>query len=90
MAKFVPGQPIESREPVITAEGVEPGKHLFQLVVVDNDGNESRPAKAVVNVVGRTGPLGPIRIDHPIDVTNPIRITRPRRARRGPSETPEP
>ena len=48
MAVFVIGSPVESAEPAIevTVDPAAPlsvGRHTFQLVVVDDAGNESQP-----------------------------------------------
>jgi hypothetical protein len=53
VAKFVLGEPVVTEEPFVVADGVEPGDHVFTLVVVDDDGNESRPAKAAITVTRR-------------------------------------
>ncbi len=56
MATFVIGQPVVTRTSAVTVDaGVEPGRRVFTLVVEDNDGNQSEPAKAVVQVVLRRG-----------------------------------
>ncbi|HEX8244607.1 MAG TPA: hypothetical protein VF541_13970 [Longimicrobium sp.] len=61
MADFIPGQPIETKEPTIevTLTPQKPlavGPHLFQLVVIDNSGNESVPVTVTVNVVDTDKP----------------------------------
>jgi hypothetical protein len=68
VAKFAPGHPVVTPEPFVVADGVPPGVHVFTLVVVDDDGNPSQPARAVVRVVqqrggGTGGPAGPGRGD---------------------------
>lgn len=51
MPKFVLNKPVVTEEPVVRVEaGIEPGERVFTLVVVDDDGNESQPAEAVVIV----------------------------------------
>ena len=56
MAVFIPGETIKTAEPTIEVEtqGDAPlkvGLHRFQLVVVDDSGNESEPA--IVEVIVR-------------------------------------
>lgn len=52
MAKFEPNKPIETREPVIEVDpGLRPGRYRFQLVVVDDEGNQSLPATVVVSIL---------------------------------------
>lgn len=48
MPEFSPGQTIETEEPRIQVEineenPMQPGRYTFQLVVVDDSGNESLP-----------------------------------------------
>jgi len=52
---FTPNQPVVTRESSVVVENrLEPGRHRFRLVVVDDDGNESAPDEVVVVVLGRT------------------------------------
>ena len=53
MTVFAPGQTVRSREPVMPVDALDPGVHRFQLVVVDNDRNESAPAELRVTVLKR-------------------------------------
>ena len=68
MPVFQTGQPIETDQPFIAVENrLPPGRHTFQLVVVDDGGNRSDPARAVVIVKAPlppppTGPTGPGRV----------------------------
>lgn len=57
MAKFVPGTDttVKSDEPLLdvaasAATPLKPGKHVFQLVVVDDSGNDSETASVTVIV----------------------------------------
>jgi len=53
---FVVGVPVVTRTSAVTVDGgVAPGLRVFTLVVEDNDGNQSAPARAVVQVVLRRG-----------------------------------
>jgi len=55
MARFLPGVAVTTTTPTVTVDaGLAPGRHLFRLVVQDNDGNESAPAEQVVVVRGST------------------------------------
>jgi len=49
--KFTPNVPIESTAAQIEVEGLAAGTHRFQLVVVDDSGNQSQPDTATVSVV---------------------------------------
>lgn len=60
MAVFVRGRPIKTTAPSITVEKLPPGRHEFQLVVVDEAGNRSKPDRvAVVVVKPRVAPRRP-------------------------------
>ncbi len=50
MAAFTPGTSIETDTPAIVVDGLAPGIHSFQLVVVDEAGNASLPNLAKVEV----------------------------------------
>ena len=61
MAQFVIGTPIETTEPSIEvtvdrAHPLAPGRHQFQLVVVDDSGNQSAPDVVEVIVRDTTKP----------------------------------
>jgi len=56
MANFVPGQPIATPDSSIEVTvspvaPLAPGRHRFQLVVVDDSGNESAPSVTEVIVI---------------------------------------
>ena len=52
MAVFKPDQPIETEKPVVEVENkLEPGTYRFELIVIDDEGNKSAPALALVNVI---------------------------------------
>ncbi len=54
MARFVVNRPIKTREPFVRVDaGLKEGRHRFQLVVVDDRGNESKPATVTVTIKGR-------------------------------------
>ena len=51
MAKFRLNQPVTTRESIVRVDaGLESGTHRFRLVVVDEQGNRSKPAFAEVVV----------------------------------------
>jgi hypothetical protein len=55
MPRFAPGVRVATPTPTVTVDpGILPGRHLFTLVVVDNEGNESVPAEHIVVVRGST------------------------------------
>lgn len=90
MTQLVPNQPLRTRVPTITVDGNLPiGRHRFQLVVVDNDGNRSAPDEVVVTIVRRgIGPVPdprdprepPVRPDSlpPVDPREPLPPIGPR------------
>jgi hypothetical protein len=51
MPTFRSGEAIVSNEPFIQIDNLEPGKHVFSLVVIDQAGNESAPDLATVTVI---------------------------------------
>ena len=66
MAQFVIGTPVESAEPTIevTVDPANPlsvGRHTFQLVVVDDAGNQSQPDSVVVIVKDSINPTAVLR-----------------------------
>jgi hypothetical protein len=78
MAEFVVGTPVVTREPVVTVDaGLRPGRHLFRLVVVDNDGQESAPDERIVTVSRLGGPTFPTEPTDPRDPRDPRIPTRP-------------
>ena len=49
MARFVRSRRVETRAPIVTVDaGLPLGKHRFQLIVIDDAGNRSRPAEIEV------------------------------------------
>lgn len=50
MPRFEPNKPIETEEPAIQVDNLPLGRHLFRLVVADQDGNKSEPAELVISV----------------------------------------
>ena len=56
MAVFSPGKRVTTEEPFVTVEKLGPGDHVFELVVVDDAGNESEPDRTVVRVITRSRP----------------------------------
>ena len=83
MATFLPGRSITTEQPFIEVDpGLSVGRHRFQLVVVDAQGNRSAPAEQIVQVVQSpippvVGPGGVVRPDIPIGPIDPIRPIRP-------------
>ena len=69
MPVLVPNRPVRTDEPLLLVENrLEPGTHLFRLVVVNDAGVESAPVEREVTVLPRTivPPIGP-PIEPPID-----------------------
>jgi hypothetical protein len=80
MVQFRLNQTIETTEPTITVDaGLPAGRHRFQLVVIDDAGNRSQPAFAIVEVQsGTTIPTTPNLTVSPVSPIDPIvRITAP-------------
>jgi hypothetical protein len=66
MSDFVIGKPVESEDPgvevTVNADHILPvGKHTFQLVVVDDSGNESKPAEVTIIVRDDQAPTAVIK-----------------------------
>jgi hypothetical protein len=59
--RFQRNAPIEITQPTVVVDaGLPPGTHRFQLVVVDEAGNRSRPAEVVVKITAiRQGGIVP-------------------------------
>ena len=65
MPSFVPGQPVVTSDPrvevTVSANApLAPGHHRFQLIVVDDSGNESDPAVVDVVVIDNKKPTAVI------------------------------
>jgi len=51
VAEFIPNKPIETKTPkVVVDAGLKPGRYQFQLVVVDDQGNSSKPSSIIVEI----------------------------------------
>ena len=66
MAQFVIGQPVTTEEAGVevtidTTAALPVGRHIFQLVVVDDSGNESKPAEVAVIVRDDQAPTAVIK-----------------------------
>jgi chitodextrinase len=71
MSEFIPNQPIETTTASIEvtinpASPLKVGTHRFQLVVVDDSGNQSLPKEATVVVKDTTLPIA--ELDAPPEV----------------------
>ena len=81
MTILTPGRPFRSREPRLTVENdLPPGRHRFQLTVIDDDDLESQPAELVVVVLDRRTtpqPSPPIVRDPRLDPRLDPRIVTP-------------
>lgn len=80
MAFFKFGAPIESQEAIITVE-IDPtdplpvGQRRFQLIVVDDAGNESLPAELVVIIADNERPTAVIDGPSRVSFKEPFRLT---------------
>lgn len=66
MAEFTPGSTIQTKEPTIevtigTSQPLPVGRHRFQLVVVDDSDNVSRPDEVVIIIADQSAPTAVIR-----------------------------
>lgn len=78
MAQLIPGTDtaVKSEEPrldVLASERapLKPGKHVFQLVVSDDSGNDSEPANVTVIVLDATRPTAVIDLINADGSRNP-------------------
>ena len=54
MARFQLNIPVQTRESTVTVDNtLQVGAHTFQLIVEDDAGNRSAPARVIVNVTRR-------------------------------------
>lgn len=65
MATFVPGQELQTTESTVEVTvtptaPLPPGRHRFQLVVVDDSGNQSEPATVDIVVIDDKKPTAVI------------------------------
>ena len=80
MAEFRPGQPIETDVPTVEVT-VTPGaplpvgRHRFQLVVVDDSGNQSEPSVAEVIVRDRQKPTAVLDVPAAVDFGSSFRLS---------------
>jgi hypothetical protein len=51
------GRPVLTSTPTVQVDNLAAGPHVFQLVVVDDSGNASKPASVTVNVVSPIRPV---------------------------------
>jgi hypothetical protein len=74
--RFEPNKPFETpKSAVVVDEGLPPGRHRFQLVVVNNAGAASKPVEVIVTVEPGRTVITPDRITNPgtIGVVGPSR-----------------
>ncbi len=75
MTAFAPGQPVIMPVPTVTVDGGLPvGDHVFQLLVIDDQGTQSQPTRVVVKIVPPvlTGPGGPGTVGTPVVPPTPV------------------
>lgn len=78
MPLFELSQPVETDTPTVEVEisrerPLRPGKYLFTLQVVDDDGNVSPPAEAVV-VISDPGPTARLRAPEVVAFGEPFKL----------------
>jgi hypothetical protein len=79
MPELLPGQTIETKEPVLLVEAsrerpLRPGRMVFQLVVVDDSGNESAPVTREVYVIDDQHPTAVLVAPERVAAGQPIRL----------------
>lgn len=79
MPQFVVGSPVETQEEMVTVDQDESqhlsvGQHVFQLVVIDDAGNESVPAKVEVVVKDTQAPTAVLRAPSQVEFGKPFRL----------------
>ena len=85
MVALTPGVPFEIGQPVLDVDGgLEPGAWTVELVVIDNDANESAPQRLRLKIADRPpvpepGPVRPGGPRFPGGVFDPGGIFTPRR-----------
>ena len=80
MVDFTRQRAFKTREAVLPVDkGLPPGIHIFQLVVTDERGNQSKVAQVKVEIVENRVPVIPIPPVRPVRPVRPGRPTRPGR-----------
>jgi len=79
MPELLPGQTIETKEPVLLVEAtaarpLKPGRMVFQLVVVDDAGNESVADTKEVYVIDNARPTAVLSVPEKVASGQPIRL----------------
>ncbi len=79
MPEFNPGQTIETREAVVQVDAspekpLPPGKMVFQLVVIDDKGQESAPVTADVYVIDNARPTAIMTAPSKVQAGQPFRL----------------
>jgi hypothetical protein len=79
MPDFQPGQTIETREAFVSVDAspekpLPPGKMTFQLVVVDDQGQESEPVTADVFVIDNARPTAVLVAPQRVQAGQPFRL----------------
>ena len=73
MADFRRTKSVKTKNPTVSVEaGLPAGKHRFQLIVTDSQGNQSRPAELVVEIREKSTPDRPVTPVIPIIPVTPI------------------
>ncbi len=61
MANFVTSSRFETRDSSLSVDGGLPvGDHIFQLTVIDESGNKSKPAQMTVKIIDLSIPIDPV------------------------------
>lgn len=79
MPDFQPGQTIETREGFVAVDAspekpLPPGKMTFQLVVIDDQGQESEPVSADVFVIDNARPTAVLVAPQRVQAGQPFRL----------------
>jgi hypothetical protein len=79
MPDFQPGQTIETREAFVQVDAspekpLPPGKMVFQLIVIDDQGTESAPVTADVYVIDNARPTAVLNAPPRVQAGQPFRL----------------
>ena len=73
MADFQRTKVVKTKKPAVKVEaGLPAGRHRFQLIVTDSQGNQSKPVELVVEIREQRTPNRPVTPVTPIIPVTPV------------------
>ena len=80
MPEFKPGRPVETDTPEVEVTvapnaPLSPGRHRFQLVVMDDSGNQSEPSTAEVIVLDTQKPTAVLDAPRQVDLGRSFQLS---------------